>query len=185
MYKFIEKNVKGQTNSIIIMFFVVIFLGAFMFLFMLGKSVDTSSHNEYMQLYGNSVLVVLLDTDTGLEDHHCNNCCEKISDIAFYGLRRGNLCKCSDSDGNVDTCLNWLEKKIDTVYFSDALDSSLNKEGLDFYLEFSVGSSKEVFGDENIKTAKKQKWSSESSLYKAGSLKLDTVFILSNTESSA
>ena len=175
-----DKKQKGQMNSMIIMFFVVIFLGAVMFFFMLGKSVNTVSEDEYMKMYSSSLLITLSNTDTGLDGSKC----EKISDLAYYGLLYGNSCICTDNLGTSDNCLNWLRERMN-IYFSDDPNKiSFNRANLDYYLIFSLGVKEESFGDGTLETAKKNKWSTIEEIFKTSTKKLKTQIILAKKPTS-
>ena len=172
---------KGQTNAFVIVFFVVIMLGAAMFFFMIGKSIDTTSQDEYMNIYSNSLLITLLNTDTGFLGSNC----EKISDIAFNSVYSfyPNNCKCT-SEGVSRTCSDLLEETIGKYFSNDPNTLSFRKENLDYCLVFSVGDKEKVFPDPcDLRTKKTQKWTSEITMFKrGGSSKLITQFIVASKD---
>ena len=166
-------------NAMVIVFFVVIFLGATMFLFMISRTVDTISQDEYMNMYTNNLLITLLRTDTGFESQECKT----MSDIAFYGLLYKDSCR-SRCGLPVD-CLDFLREKINNVYLSsDASKLSFNRIEYNYLLTFSIGgsSSKESFGDESLNVVKKQKWSAEANQLKMGSMGLNAKLIVAKNE---
>jgi len=175
-------NRKAQTNALIIVFFIVIFLGAAMFLFVLGGSADTAAQDEYMNMYANSLLVTLMKTDTGLEGVSGSRC-GTISDMAFYSLFYASGCNCLDASGRTDTCRNWLDEKI-SGYFSDfSYDPdkpSFYRQGFDYCLVLDWGGNEISFGEASLieGASKRQKWAAELTMFKAGNKKLETNLVI-------